>query len=305
MATRREDETDAVRRTDFARDKPRRLATLARMETRPAPVLVTLSRAGAVLFGAAFVAFAVQNFTQTGYVIGLEPLPKFLPGRPVWEVLNSLILLGAGGWIVVRRLQRKSATVPALVLGVLLFLWIVLLHVRVLIIDHANGARWGVLCETFALAFGAWMLAGIDAAPGRWPVWSIRVGRIGYGVTLLGFAAFHVVFAAYIISVVPAWLPWHAFWCYFTCAAFVAGAVSIFSGVLAAWGAFWTGVMLLSWVVMLHGPRVVQAARAVPYNADGYRDELSSLVVALGIGAAAWVVAQSFLQTRAAEPTPL
>ena len=257
-------------------------------------------RVGAPLLGAAFVLFAIQNFTQAGYILGLEPLPGWLPGRPVWEVLNSLILLVAGGWIVVHHLRGRSASVPALVLGLLLVLWIVLLQARSLIREPTNGSGWGVLCETVAIASGAWMLAGIDArrittasAPRAWPLRSIRLARAGFGISLLGFAAFHVVYAAYIMLVLPAWLPWHAFWCYFTCAAFVAAAISILTGVFAGWGAFWTGVMILSWVLMLHLPRVLQAAQAVPYDPMRCRDELSSAIVALAVGAAAWVAAES------------
>ena len=45
-------------------------------------------------------------------------------------------------------------------------------------------------------------------------------------------------------------------WAYFTGAAFIAAGISIVTGVLARWGAFWQGVMLLLWFLMLHAPRV-------------------------------------------------
>jgi len=54
---------------------------------------------------------------------------------------------------------------------------------------------------------------------------------------------------------------------------------------LGGLAATWLGIMFLLWVIVLHGPRVA----AQPRNAD----ELSSLLVALAMGGASFVVAGS------------
>jgi hypothetical protein len=75
------------------------------------------------------------------------------------------------------------------------------------------------------------------------------------------------------------------FWVYLTGVGMIVAGLCIALKKLGGLAAAWLGIMFLLWVIVLHGPRVA----AQPRNAD----ELSSLLVALAMGGASFVVAQS------------
>ena len=47
------------------------------------------------------------------------------------------------------------------------------------------------------------------------------------------FGAQHFMYAAFIATLIPAWIPFHLFWVYFTGTGFIIAGLSIASGVLA------------------------------------------------------------------------
>jgi uncharacterized membrane protein YphA (DoxX/SURF4 family) len=83
------------------------------------------------------------------------------------------------------------------------------------------------------------------------------------------------MYAAYIATLIPAWMPAHLFLTYLTGTAFIAAAIAIASGIQARLGAALLGLMFLLWTVLLHAPRVF----AHIHN----KDELTSLFVALAM----------------------
>ena len=117
--------------------------------------------------------------------------------------------------------------------------------------------------------------------------------RWGFGVSLLAFGSFHFVYHGYIESVVPAWIPAHAFWTYGIGCALLAAGLAILTGIKARLAATMLAIMFGSWVFIEHAPRVA----ASPSNAD----EWSSLIIALACCGASWIVRES-LAPDAADP---
>jgi hypothetical protein len=150
-----------------------------------------------------------------------------------------------------------------------------------------------VLFEILAMVGGAWVLAASFRADGRgspsWDnmVWRLAdVGRFLIAVSLVVFAVQHFMYARFVATLIPAWIPAHLFWAYFTGIAFVAAAISIATKRMLGVAAMLLGTMFLLWVVILHAPRVVGAIR------NG--NEVTSLFVAVAMCGLSFVLAGTY-----------
>jgi len=91
------------------------------------------------------------------------------------------------------------------------------------------------------------------------------------------------LYADFLATVVPAWMPVRLFWAYFVGMVFLMTASDIFFKKWERPAATLLGVMFLLFVVMLHIPRIVTHSR------DG--NEWTSGFVALAMSGGAWILA--------------
>jgi len=108
-------------------------------------------------------------------------------------------------------------------------------------------------------------------------------GRFLFAISLVVFGAQHFLYAKFVATLVPSWIPGHLFWAYFVGVAFVAAALSIAIGKNARLAATLLGLMFILWVLTLHLPRVA----AHPHDGN----EWTSAFVALAMCGGAWLVA--------------
>ena len=94
------------------------------------------------------------------------------------------------------------------------------------------------------------------------------------------------MYARFVATLVPAWLPWRLFLGCFAGAAFIAAAMSITANIPARLSAAMLGLMFFLFVTMLHIPRVVASLHKA--------NEWTSAFVALAMcGASLMMQAQS------------
>ena len=116
--------------------------------------------------------------------------------------------------------------------------------------------------ESLALSGAAFALssilssrAGLLTKPAGWLT---RMGCWLFALSLLVFGYQHFLYASFIATLIPAWIPGHLFWVYFTGVGFIVTGVAVmvekFGGRLAA---SWLGIMFLLWFVVLHIPMAV------------------------------------------------
>ncbi|SHM42199.1 DoxX family membrane protein [Rhodanobacter sp. OK091] len=245
------------------------------------------TRLGSGLFGIGMLAFGVLNFVFGTPVLGLEPLPDWLPAQTLWTYIIALLLVVGGVCVLSDRLRPRQS---AIMLGGLLSLWLIL-QVPTLLANIHNGSKWTSAFECLALCSAAWVLAHAlsDSATVR-TSWNGRlrrladIGRYGFGITLPVFGALHFIYWQYVASVIPGWIPGSpVFWAYFTGCAHIAAGLAILSGVQARLAATMLGIMFGSWVLIVHVPRVL----ASPHN----QSEWTSLCVAIALCGGAWLMA--------------
>jgi uncharacterized membrane protein YphA (DoxX/SURF4 family) len=82
---------------------------------------------------------------------------------------------------------------------------------------------------------------------------------------------------------IPAFIPAHLFWAYFTGAGHFLAGIAMLTNVFARLAAILFAVMVSGFVLLLHVPRVI--------GEPGSRAEWTMLVIALTMTAAAWCAA--------------
>ena len=222
---------------------------------------------GRYFFAIAFAAFGIQHFIYAKYAAGLGP--PWLAGNPLRACFMGIALVVASIRIAINAKTR----VTAMLLGFLLFLYFFLVYAPRLAENVHNPAPWTSGAEILALCGAAWLLAGIPA----------NVGRYLFAVTLTVFGVQHLLYARFVATLVPSWIPGHFFWAYAVGIAFIATTLSIVTNIKARLAATLLGIMFFTWVFILHLPRVV--------SAPGNGNEWTSAFVALAMCGGAWIAA--------------
>jgi uncharacterized membrane protein len=102
-------------------------------------------------------------------------------------------------------------------------------------------------------------------------------------VTLLVFGLSHFLYIDFTAGMIPSWIPWRVSWAWFTGGAHIAAGLSILTAVQARLGSKMLAVMMSSFVVLVHIPRIM----AAPGTIAEWR--LGSCAILLA--GAAWIVA--------------
>jgi uncharacterized membrane protein YphA (DoxX/SURF4 family) len=246
------------------------------------------TRFGRLLFALGLAGFGLQILLRAELVKALQPVSWDIPARGVLVWFCGMVLFLGGACIALERKARPAA----LTLGVVLPLWILLFHLPALIQKPGSGNGWTGLFETLALAGAAWVLAGglSSAQPVRGEAErridrAAALGRLAFAASLPVFGVLHFIYADYVASVIPAWIPWHPFWAYCTGACHIAAGLAILTRIQARLAARLLGIMFGSWVLLLHIPRV--------FDHDGDHREWASLLMAIALCGGAWLVAGS------------
>src|SRR5204862_7442907 len=91
---------------------------------------------GRVFVAVSLVVFGVQHFLYGGFVAGL--VPAFMPGRLFWAYFIGAAFVAAAAGILYKMLARPAATM----LGVMFFLFVLLLHIPRIVLHPHDGNEW-------------------------------------------------------------------------------------------------------------------------------------------------------------------
>jgi uncharacterized membrane protein len=288
----------------------------------PLTLLHTLVPVGRRFFAVALVAFGLQHLIYGDFVTRVVlSWPAWAPGRAFWAYVVGAGLIAAGLALLSSKMTRSMA----LLLGALLLLSFVGLSLPVAVAGVAWGGEWTSALKALALSGGAFIVAGTlpattattsaSATTGSNRT-SARGGRAGGGggaaITAslepliptgrFFLAAFlllggiqHFIWAPFVATLVPAWIPGQLFWTYFAGVALIAGAVGLIVPQTTRLAAALTGLMIFTWVIVLHIPR------AVAYWGTANGNETTATFEALAFSGVAFILA-GFLPTVRRQP---
>ncbi len=227
-----------------------------------------LSRIGRILFAGAMTAFGMQYLFHT-FLGGPAPGPPWGPGRPLWVYLMVVVLIGASTCIV----TGKKVACAGTMLAIMLVVRGLLVYAPRLAANIHDPGPWTSGFELLAMGGAALVVAGT----------ATELGRLLFASLLVVVGVQHFLYARFVATLVPAWIPGRLFWAYFVGVAFFAAATAIMSKRSAGLAATLLGLMFFLWVFVVHLPRVAAAS----HNGN----EWTSAFVALAMCGGAWVVA--------------
>jgi len=215
----------------------------------------SLSTLGRVVFGIPMVVFGIQHFIYVDFVITL--IPPWIPGRPFWTYFTGVALIGAGTAITLNKTARLAATL----LGVMVFLFFLLVHIPQVAASPGDPRQWTYLSQAFTFSGIAFVVAAAMPRPHSWqpsplltiPLW---LGRWFVAIGLLVLGSRQLFQIPFVLGLVPAWYPGQPFW------ALLTGALLIATGAGIAikrerLPAMLLGVVLLLFLGVFHVPRLV------------------------------------------------
>jgi uncharacterized membrane protein len=113
-----------------------------------------LESLGAILLAIFLVVCGVQHFVYRDFVATL--VPSWIPGQMFWTYFTSVALISGGAGILFRPTARLAATLSA----VMIFLWVLLLHIPRAFAGPNHANETAGIFEALAISGVALMVAG-------------------------------------------------------------------------------------------------------------------------------------------------
>src|ERR1035438_9850019 len=195
------------------------------------PSMRAIAPSGRFFFAVSMVAFGIQHVVYTGFIVGLEFVPEWIPAHTFWAYFTAAALVYAGVSIAI----GKKARPAAILLGLAFFLCVLVRRApSIVAILHDVGERTSAF-ETLAMCGGSRVRAAAlpleHASLAGWNAAADKLappGRFFIAISIAIFGIDHFLVPGFIAGLIPAWIPWHWFWVYFTAAGFIAEIGSLF-----------------------------------------------------------------------------
>jgi uncharacterized membrane protein len=158
--------------------------------------------------------------SYTDFVMEWTNVPDHLPARAAFAYVHAALLILAGMGLLFDKTVRTSALMLELV-------WLVWTLLRIPLVI-ANWRTLGNLAEVFAITSGFLLLAGIVGSRTETKRKEALAARYCFAICMPAFGVVHFLYPSAVATWVPAWLPGHMFWAYFTGVAHCAAGLAIF-----------------------------------------------------------------------------
>jgi uncharacterized membrane protein len=219
-------------------------------------------RIGRLLFALSVVASGIFQLV-TGRFVSLVPVnPDHLP--PSWRAYLFGVLFVLIG---VALLVRRTVSAAAIALAVLLLVLFFGFGLPPALAHASTGYVWVDPLMMLALLGGVSVAAvprdgSSSSSIDRVFETTARFAPLALGAFLAYCGMTHFPYAKYVASLIPPWMPAHMFWTYFAAIALIAGGIGVLVPRMARLAATLSGIMLLSWVFLVHIPLAIRTQNA-------------------------------------------
>ncbi len=248
-----------------------------------------IASVGRAVFAATMIALGLLGLAQGDFAPIWQPAPENALAQAVLGPLSSLVALAGGLGLF----WPRSAAVAARTLFACLLLWLLFRKAPFIVDAPLVEVSYQTCGETAVLVAGAWVLyASLATAWDKERVpfavgdAGLHKARVLYALALIAFGLSHFAYVEMTAPLVPAWLPGHVFWAYFTGATFLAAAIAVLVGRWSRLAAALSVLQIGLFTVLVWGP--ILAAGHVSAQHWG------EFVVSWAITAGGWVVADSY-----------
>lgn len=210
---------------------------------------------GRLLFAIPMAVFGTEHFTFPEEVARI--VPSWLPAHSFWAYLAGVALIAAALSIVVRRQERLAATL----LGILLFLFVALIHLPNVVAHPGDRFAWAVCLRDIAFSGGAFAFAGgrVARGPADGAPKLVTLGRLFIAMPAVFFGVEHFLHPTSVPGVplereMPTWIPGRLFWAYLAGAVLVVAGAAMIVNQKTRLAATYMGIMVLLLVLFIYLP---------------------------------------------------
>ena len=221
-----------------------------------------LKTIGKIFYGLGIAGIGVLQFIYPGFRPVLLPIsPESTQHLNFLVYLSGAVLVFAGLFIAFRQKVKNIS----LFLGLLLLLFFLVGHLPNRLTNNAGilGA-WTDALKILALSGGAFVVSNLYPNKKGNGVVSIieklaPYGKYFFATMLIIFGIDHFIYAGFVKTLVPAWIPGQLFWTYFAGIALIASGLAIFLNFKPKIISLLLATMLFIWLIILHIPRAIVA----------------------------------------------
>ena len=258
---------------------------VVRRELARASRLDKLIVLGPVFLAASLTLFGAEHLAHSQAI--MQTVPAWMPDRLLWVYFVGVALVAAAVSIVLRKYVRWSAAL----LGVMFFLFVLMVHLPRVTANPKDRFAWAVVLRDLSFAGGAWALAG-------WP--AAVVSRFLIAIPLIFFGVEHFLHPEFAPGVplpkmTPAWVPLPVVWGYLTGAVLCVGGLRLLTSKRSRIAVAWVGLVLTLLTLFLYLPILAMARQpsamleAMNYVADTLLFAGAVLCVAKTLSAGGWL----------------
>lgn len=236
---------------------------------------------GRAFFAVTLLGFGVENVAFGHYVVArMTPWPADATAQLAIAYVTGAVFIACGAAILTGRFAREAGlTAFALILG-----WSLALHWPKSIAGPAWSGDWTNALKAVVLAWGGVLAAA--GTPGPRPPW---LGALADAAPYVCAPFFllagiqHFLFAPFVQTLVPPFIPGPYFWTYVAAVALLAGGIGMIVPPTRRAASAMTGWMVFSWVFLVHVPLIFTRG---PEEVMGVFEALGISGVCLSLAAA-------------------
>jgi uncharacterized membrane protein len=216
-------------------------------------------------FGRLFYCMAVAGFAGEHFVFSTQiasMVPQFIPFHMFWAIFCGICLLLSAFAIVTKIQARLAATM----LGIMLFLFVVLLSVPATFQDPHNRFSWALVLRDSSFASAALAFAGslhrprVDGSPH----WLVTFGRTVIAIAAVFFGVEHFIHPQFVPAIplekaMPAAVPLPMVIAYGMGAVLIAAGLCMLLNIRAREAAEALGVTILLVILIVYLPILLAA----------------------------------------------
>ena len=214
---------------------------------------------GNLCFAIPLAGFGAEHLSGAKFI--MNGVPPYMPWRLFWAYFVGFALIAASLSIATKIEVRWSG----LLFGIMMFLFVAMLHVPGALAEPHNRFRWAVVLREMSFGGAGWVLAGTAIGRGRVSGRGlITVGRVLIAITALFFAVEHFLHPFGLPGVplekqMPPWVPARVIIDYLTGVLLVVAGVCFLLGRKVRTAATYVGSWIVLMVVIIYAPVMIGA----------------------------------------------
>ena len=209
-----------------------------------------LRRIFQITFAVPWLIFGLQHLMFADFVGKL--VPSYFPNGKFWAYLTGAAMIAAG----ISFITNIKVRLAAILLGVMLFGFILLIHLPKLAAGNAAMIDWTRALQDLFICLAAFLLAEIwsrQENKSGFPLNFVKFAQILIAILLIIFGVQQFLNLDFLTAKVPSFLPFRIFWVCLTGTAMIAVGICVIINKKANSAALLLGVFLLIINLLNHG----------------------------------------------------